>query len=525
MPAPFFYNRKGIIDAVFDQHDWAPSQSESAQKKIGRFLDRAMNTMAEDSPYLFFEREIRLAVHPDRFPSDQDTLTTTADAWVLRTELPAGASAALDWESDREWGGRYLMVLLPKADPQDDDEWHSIRIREVWQDTVGVDPFIFISLERPWRNTTDTAMKYRVVSNEYVLPDNLIELHSASVIEDNTSFPYPLAVIGQTQAEFATFPNHSELQASGVPRVAYRREYQQKLRAPTRLSAQIDDPDTGDAWLGPEAIGEFEYIITYTWGKQEIWTHSPGPSEQDTLLPEIARYEPYWESAPSPVSNRVEVGFSPVVATQPGKAVVLNLPNVDFTMGFDEKTGGPTTVRYHRAGIKKRIWRRRLSSQASPFTPGSEADYPDGFFLLDVVDGHTISYTDNGTKTPDYNRMLREVHGYQTFRLYPRPNKRMELVLRATLSPAPLVNDTDVPAVKKGATEALVHLVSSMLFDAEGETAHAQREEQKYERTLHRLAKRYGDMRPANRLRRRRTARPQTRTWVRRDVAGVVKNA
>lgn len=498
------FNLKGIREAVFNQADWAPKQSTVARYRVNEWVNRAYNQVAQDAPFLFFDDEIRWAVHEDRVPeSEADTLSVaaTGDAWVLETNLETTDPTALTWEDDRSWAGRALILTVPGSDPE---EVEFIRIREVWTYTTDTTSKIRVSLEKPWYNTTDTSIKYRVVSDEYTFPDDLMELKSASIFEDGSTYPRPLEVAGQAVAEYGAYPHNSEFASAGVPRIMYRREHQ-ALAAPTQ-------PPTGtllDAgWVGPEPTGEFEYLFTYVWGQQEVWSHAPGPETQTVTAGVSERYEPYWESPPSEQSNT----FDNNGVTS---AIRLTLPNIDFMMGF----GDAGTARYGRSGFRKRIYRRRTASS----DPTVES--PNTFFLLDEVDGLTTSYTDDGSITPDYQRPLREVHGYQTFRLYPRPSKRYRLVLRTTRRPRELTDDSDAPLLTKDGIEVLILRTMMFLYEAQGNAAMADRAERQYIRAMSSLRKRYGDLRPSNRPRRRPIARNHRRFIRDRDLAGIVDDA
>jgi len=498
------FNLKGIREAVFNQADWAPKQSTVARYRVNEWINRAYNQVAQDAPFLFFDDEIRWAVHEDRVPTDEnDTLSVaaTGDAWVLETNLSTTNLNLMPWQDDRNWAGRALILTVPGSDPE---EVEFIRIREVWTDTsTPFFPKIRVSLERPWHNVTDTSIKYRVVSDEYTFPDDLMELKNASLFEDGSTYPRPLNIVGQSAAEFSAYPHNSEFGSAGVPRVMYRREHQ-ALAAPTQPPATVQETD----WVGPEPTGEFEYLFTYVWGQQEVWSHSPGPETQTVLTGVSERYEPYWESSPSEPSK----AQNNIVSVN---SVKLTLPNIDFMMGF----GDAASARYGRSGFRKRIYRRRLQSS----DPTIEA--PNTFFLLDEVDGLTTTYYDNGSITPDYQRPLREVHGYQTFRLYPRPSKRYRLVLRATRRPRELTDDSDSPYLTKDGIEVLILRTMMFLYESQGNAAMADRAERQYIRALSSLRKRYGDLRPANKPRRRPIARNHRRFIRDRDLTGIVDDA
>ena len=494
------FNLKGIREAVFSQADWAPKQSGVAVTRMNEFINRAYNQIAQDAPFLFFEDEVRWAVHEDQTPSLSTDLLTAAsvgDAWVLETELAVGTTDALVWENDKSWAGRSLMLTVPGTNPE---QIELIKIREVW--TSGTK--IRISLERPWHNITDTGITYRVINDEYTFPDDLVEIKNVNLFEDSNTYPRPLRVSGQAAAEWVAYPHNVDFQSAGPPRVLYRREYQ-SLRAPTRAPVAIlfDSP-----WVGPEPTGTFDYVVTYVWGQQEIWSHAAGPETQTTLTPASERYEPYWESSPSEASN---VGDSATLT----KVVRLELTNIDFMLGF----GDAATARYGKSGLRKRIYRRRIT------TSDKSIEVPNTFFLLDEVDGLATTYDDDGSITPDYRRPLREVHGYQTFRLYPRPSRRYMLVLRMIRRPLPLTDDSDSPVLTVDGAEVLILRALAYLYDSQGNASMSDRTEGKYEKALHSLKKRYGDLRPSNTPRQRSVARNHRRFIRDRDLAGIVDDA
>jgi hypothetical protein len=513
------YNLSGTLDAAFSRMDWAPSQADVAKRRGKEFVSNAVLQLALEAPSLFDEDEVRIAVEEDGIPTlDSDTLEVSGgDAWVLQTALAIGTTDALVWNTDGEWDARGLLIKVPDSDPA---EWHLFRIREVWSastsGTGGTVVRYLVSLDRPLPLTASTTdIEYKVVRNEFVLPDDVIEVRSMALLESSTSYPYPLEVLGQEAAEYATFPNNSDSRSEGTPRAVYRRQ-RQALAGPS-LVPGVETVDIN--WLGPEPVGTFEYAFTYRWGRQEEWTHSPGPVTMDATAANLNRQEPYWESPPSPVSAQT----SPTTSNN----VMVYLPNVDHMLGFDEAL----TRRYRRAGIKKRIYRRRVSAANVAATlPGTlaypQVESPDRFYLLTEVDGHVTQYQDNGSDLPDIRRPLRTVHSYQTFRLYPSPEQRYELIIRCVKRPEPLVADTDAPKVTPDAVEAIILRTMAYLYEMQGNAAMSARKLQEYERSVSYLLKRYGDLRPAGRPRRRAVARPGRRTLgYRRDLSGVVRNA
>jgi len=181
--------------------------------------------------------------------------------------------------------------------------------------------------------------------------------------------------------------------------------------------------------------------------------------------------------------------------------ISITLPNIDFMLGFEDAA----RERHHRAGIKKRIYRRRLTD-AGDQAPTVLVETPDNFFFLDEVDGHVTSYVDTGAITPDYTRPFREIHGYQTLRFIPIPDKTYEVEMRCVRTPRKLVDDKDVPRIHSDAIPTLINRTLQYVYEAMGNEGAKRSAQADYERALYNLTKRYGDARPASRPRKKRVA-------------------
>lgn len=467
--------------------------------------------IAEEAPFLFFEDIIPFSVDPDGVPTNNsDTVSVfpvtppfaAGDAWVLRQDVTSAVTDRLVWNSGRNWSGRTVSV------EDENGRWHDFRIREVWEENeVGNVTRSYMTIEQPWpRGDFPSGLNYRVRTSEVALPDDTIEVRSMTL--KRNQLDYPLSVVGQDRAEFASLNMADRLQSQGVPRWCFRREYQ-VLQAPTFDPVASSD-DSLAAWAGPEPRGQFQYLFTYIWGQREIWHTTPGPLEQVQSAPittpdtTSSRVEAYWESGPSEATLSKEP-FEKVVIQPPSTTyygINITLPNIDFILGFD----GVLTKRYRRAGIKKRIYRRRLTDAGDQVAAGIRVESPDNFFFLDEVDGHVINYTDNGTITPDYNRPFREIHGYQTLRFIPIPDKAYEVEMRCVRTPRKLVDDKDVPRIHSDAIPTLINRTLQYVYEAMGNEQAKRSAQADYERALYNLTKRYGDARPSSRPRKKRVA-------------------
>jgi len=440
---------------------------------------------------------VDMATEPDvDQSSDTDTLSvftsgSGADPWVLKRNT----ASLTTWKVDGTWNGRKIQV-------QDSDgNWHIHTIRDVW--TTG--DYQYVSLLRPFPDTTQTAMKYKIFTDYYYLPPEVMRVNHARTVDGSIHSNWE--PISQSEAEAYYLPtNPTDSAVSGYPTQYFR-------RPPGSLPAPNWTPVadvSGDSWVGPEPEGTFDYKITYVWGKQDVELGSPGPLSQISGLasgPGTNRLKPRLESAPSPVSNQKAVEVSTIKT-----AISVSLPDIEFMQGFGE--GEATLARGGHSGWTKRIYRRRLTSTANPTAASAPSDYTnietsDTFYLLTEVAGATAEFVDDGSLTPDYLSPLRESNLHEAIQIHPRPDSRIRFELRCLMRPTKLVSDTDAPLLKVEGIPALIEAVIAKVLRAEGDGAEAAVCEGRYEDWLARLAKRYDSLRPASKPTRRRACSPR----------------
>lgn len=489
-------NLGNIRDRLFSQVDWAPTQSADAKARVNEFINRAQNQLALEAPFLFWEDILHFVTLAD-FKGEEglsaaDTVRVNAtDPWVIQRTLPTTTTDITAWDTTGLWNGRWFEIT------DGDSVVHRRQIRDVWTDGTTQ----YASLVKPWPNLTDTGMEYRIYTPDYPLPDDLIQVYSIRIVENNQN--WPLDVMGQLEAEKFSLADAPSQVAAGVPRVAFRRGHQAPLSSPTEAPT-VAAPGTTE-WVGPEPTGEFSYAFTYVWGYRDQEERNAGPSGNVTSSTSSHR-EPIWESSPSPVTSSV------VVADAAGgntSALLITTPNIDQMLGFNE--AGDT--RLNRTGIRKRIYRRRHSVTSTSgnyagldnaATNGFRIESPDKYFLINEVAGNDTSWNDTGLFVPDYSRPLRKVHGYQSLAMYPRPDQRFVIDVRCLRRPPELVDDEDVPRIHEEAMEVLFFKALTLLYESMGNMPMADRSEKKYRDYLQTLTKRYGDLRyPAEPLQRR----------------------
>ena len=468
-------NKGEIRTRVLEQVDWNPSQSAAFKAKVDRLINRAYQTLSLEAPFLFFDDEARLITQKDVTSDTSDTsdrlAVNSTDKYVLERSYLSTATAPQAWKTDATWDGRMIEVELS------DGTIFWRRIREVWRVTTG-SPYYFdrISIDTPWPNNSDTAMKYRIFTPNYYIPADVVELRSARIWSDTH---YQLTVATQQDMERFEYIDYRG-DENGRPTSIFRGRHRQIDAPNVAPVAKLESGKQFAQWLGPEPAGIFDYCYTYVWGKRDPELQSPQ-----------GHYEPLWESAPSPVSRKVEMEEKTAY-----QSIKLTLPNIDHELNFYQELSGSslvTPIRSTHSGLKKRIYVRRYSSFAPPTTfPAIES--PEIFFLLAEVDGSVESYTHDGSVIPDYYRRIKEVHGYQSVRFWPMPDEAYDIDLRVLRRPQPLAHDHDAPRIHEEGIDLLIRKVLSFFYEMQGNQDIGVLSEQKYQDLLQTLTKRYGNL-------------------------------
>ena len=90
---------RDIRDRIWAQADYAPAGSPEGVVRTRGFINRALQRIAMDAPFLF-EEEVEFFIDPDVRPDTTVTAVTdswigpaAADAWVLRTSYDSSTTA------------------------------------------------------------------------------------------------------------------------------------------------------------------------------------------------------------------------------------------------------------------------------------------------------------------------------------------------------------------------------------------------------------------------------------------------
>lgn len=472
---------RDILDRVRADMDHAPKSSDEWNKRAIYFLRKALETLAQDAPFLFNERQVRIRLEPDVAPTDStDLLETTADPWVLKRALATTSSVITAWEEDRVWTGRTIRVHNPAEATAADVQkfYHDFQIREVW--TSGTTQYV--SLDKPWGFTASaTNLQWIIETKSVVLPHSVLEIKRLEVID--TPYQQIQGIVAESAYDALRSRNGEGKRSASTP-INFFRRAEEPLEAPhyTPTVALTE----GTAWNGPEPKGNFQYAFSLVWGQQEVWLNHGNPHTQSATAYSAGRIRPWKESALSPGSDTVDNTDAQQAANS---AITVTLPNMDFMAAFHDAS----PLRYRRSGWKIRIYRKRIS-QGAGTTP--ILDFDQRYYLLDEVDGHVESYVDNGSVTPDRNSPAPHPGAYQAIDFYPVPDRRYELLLTASWFHDDVLTETQMPNVHRAAVNLLVAHVKASIYEAKGNFAGEGKCMKDYRIGLERVKKRLGSAVP-----------------------------
>ena len=486
-----------LRDALWTATDQAPAGSDEAVRRANSFINRAVNFISTDAPFLFFKEERTIYLEPDIEPEPPDpmgildTWTVNAgDQWVLDYTPSAVSALYIKFSSlERPLDARVVVF----KDPSDSDNVIERRIRTSWIDKT-VSPNTFhIALEKPLNMlSTESIADWRIVYSEYALPPEIIEIDSIVLRQDDVE--YPVRMFGPGEAEEALIARRSSINTSlGTPRVAWRQEHQ-ALRNPKLKPATAT---TSGTWVvATSPVGLYEYVYTYGWGFRAAEVPYSTPLTMGaTGFEPSQRSRPYFESAESPCSDARSV----VV----GQNIVVQLPNLDKQWGFNDAA----TPRHLRQGWRKYIYRRLL--QNNDAIPDIETS--DQFQLIASVPSGTTVFTDDGSYLPDPSAPLHFHNGHRSLAFFPQADSRYPAMIRCSVRGAPLVDDQDTPPMHHETENVIIALASKMFFKSAGNASMAADAEVDYQNALHAAKRRMSSDRRKGRAPRKRVARVRRR--------------
>lgn len=477
-----------LRERVFGILDWAPTAAPDTVAKCNREINAAVGEVYLIHPELFRSETFQFfpfaPVEPE---TATDTVsvassTTLADPWVLERDTVNGDLAAESlWATDGSLSGAEIEVVDAAG------VTHQRTVLDVWTASglKGGGNRQFLSLDQPWPDQTATGLAWKIRVRDYPLPARIQNVTAVFPPGDRRSVRFLPEVPGR-EAEWAAHYVAGPQYACGVgwrhlPRPAY---------TPRVVLGG------NNTWVGPHPAGTYEFRYTQSLGIWDPRIGLGGPVESDAPTSSAhgpTRYrrpEPLVESAPSPISAQV--------TTDGTQAVIVGLPDRAFELGY----GDPDTHRYHRQGVRTRIYVRavevdydaahpgasaRPSGYGASALPGANVQAAHGWHLLDIVAGHTAEYTWTGAVLPDVRRKLPPAGVHRTLRFFPDAGTATQAwTVVGPVRPAELVDDNEALDVPPPALPVVAAAAAMRVAPAD-EPAMAARAERVYNAAVRRL--------------------------------------
>jgi len=441
------------------------SSGETFNKRVRESLNMALDRMAGDVPEALVPSEEHVSLLIDVVGSSTDvTTTTTARLSAADTHFSLSASVSSDtlvleftdsagdafpasplWTPtiDGTWDG---IMHLEIKDP--DGKWHRRQSREWWREAGegGTPSFYryFVSIDRPWKNVTDTLMDFRIHQPEFFVRDDIMRmLEPARIWDETRQQMWAIDTGGAYRQDMIDFRG----EVKGRPFRMWRGRHFQL--PPPRLAPQFINQrsvktakSSTTGWVGPVQEGAFRFCYTYVWGRRgQEWQVAPGGVQ-----------DPVWESAPSPISDTY------YHKDNKEQSIQIQAANIDAMTNFDVEN----TARETRSGLRIRFYVARDGVRKNGVGAYNNVETAGIFYLLAEVDPATLietaSYTWDGSAIPDYYRPLKHSTGYYAYKVYPHQDAAYELDMRVLRLPRKFSDDQDTAPIQRDAVPALIEL-------------------------------------------------------------------
>jgi hypothetical protein len=469
-----------LRDRLFNFRAW-DSSGKTLNNRIREAINTALDRLAGDVPEALIPDEEHIVLLPDYKGSDTTVaarLKATSDNRVLEFTTEAGGTLGTTstWVPtvDGTWDGIYHLEVKDT-----DGTWHRRQSREWWTTGSGPATTYFVSLDRRWRNNSDTLMDFRIHQPEFFVTDDVMEVLEPAKVWDSTKQQvWKIDTAGAYRQDMIDFRGDS----TGRPYRLWRGRHFQMPTPRAVPEINIDKVEQGvNTWVGPEQAGTFRFCYTFVWGRRDAeWQYSPGGTQ-----------DPQWESAPSPIST-AHTNYENGGASY--YSVSIRTQNIDFMTDFDIAT----TPRETRSGLRIRIYVARDEAVLGGGGPNNLVENAGIFYLLTEIDPATTTptaqYTWTGSVIPDYYRPLKHSTGYYAWKAYPHQDQRYELDFRVLRLPRKFINDQDTAPIQRDAVTALIELALHYMCLLDGADQNgAQIHLQRYQELARRYRARYAN--------------------------------
>jgi len=442
-----------LRNRLLEMRAW-DSSGTTFDNRVREALNTALDRMSGDVPEALIPAQETIVLLPDtdssahnlkiNATSEKRVLKLTDTAGVILGDVASADATARSWytgtyKSDGTWDGLMHLEITDSSGVT-----HRRQARE-WFTTGAT---AHVTIDRPWPNTSDTLMAFRIYQPEFFVHDDVMEvLEPARVYDSGRQQVWSIDTAGAYRQDMVDFQANS----TGVPYRMWRgRHFQlpaprQTPLAEPRSTAASDTSIPPNPWAGPEQEGSFRFCFTYVWGKRD---------DSVSVAPGTFR-DPLFESAPSPVSEVFDH------TQNTNCSILVQTTNIDAMQDF----GDSTTVRYGKSGLRIRIYVARDSVRTAGLGSYNRVESAGIFYLLTEIEptnaavtGKEASFVWTGSITPDYHRPLKHSTGYYSYSVFPHQDARYELDFRVLKLPMKFDNDQDTAPIQRDAVPALLEL-------------------------------------------------------------------
>jgi hypothetical protein len=453
-------NTGTLIEHAGDLCDLNPKQSPAAIKRHKRFANTCVTELLNRAPYLFRSDERRYTVAPSLKPLADERILVDGDAWLLKLDS-LDAAAIAQWRLD---GTHATQSIYLQPDGG------GAKVRRIIQGVANVGGEIFITITEPWANTTDTDLKWEVVTEDFYLPRDLKSVDAVRLTDATNSWYRDIRLIGEREGwnnvtgviNRLTSSNPWEAHPGG----------DLTLPTPRGLSAS-NTADGGALWNGFETNQTMEYYVTLCWGKR-----AEGAPRPESNTATAGRLRPIVQSEPmGPVTG---VGISAA------QSITLSLPDIDDLVAMESGTrSDPDLVGYFFA-----VYRAVEGYQPK---------------LIAYVPAGTATWVDNGSTKPDFFYPLPRQGGCRALTFDATPAD--QVIVNGTWAPPKMVHNDDPVGVGDTGARALIELLVERIQRKMNNAAAASAARVRFETMLNDLSNEQSTGADPSRPRRRRTRR------------------
>jgi hypothetical protein len=415
-----------------------------------RVRDAARAALSEIEPTAVQQSTFTTQVFEDRTTGTTEVyLEATADPRVLMFTDVAGVSETLPWTPpvngtwDRIMNLALTVIIMSSGIVISTTEYRALAW-EFFSLETGVaegDPpntiRYYVSLDRPWHNTSDTGITFRIYQNTVWTPNWTNGLTGAMPGRIYGTGEQNILLGTQEQLK----PTKRE-SGQGVPRLIARNG---QYALPPLRRAVIATADDNTPWNGPEQEGQWQFYATIVGGRQDRRYNIGGTEIVD----------PVFESAPTPISLEFDH------TNHGGGSIILTAPNPDQMLNFDT-----ATLRKGHSGLRVRFYvacNGLIASGAGTRNDVSADNIP---YLLVEVDPEPsamdVSFTWSGESLDRMRTMFAsgEQFGYE---LYPRPDDDYVIDWQVMKRMPALWSEYDPMPIKPEALNAFLYLWAANL--------------------------------------------------------------